>query len=215
MYEELETSRLFDARDSLYKRERRSPLNILLNVVIVFFLVILILELSFNALFTGIYVIDRSMTPTLTGAKSAGSAGGEFIYIDKLAKPDYGDIVVVYRETENGERGNIIKRVVAFGGDTVELVNGVLKVNGEVVDESYLDPYYNSPYVEYNTFGEHTVEEGCMFLLGDNRNASNDSRQNGDYPVENLVGVVPAWSMNLKSFTTGFYTFFNFTLWGK
>ncbi len=215
MCEESENPRFLDVRDSLYKIERRSPLNILLNVVIVFFCSVLVLELSFNILFTGIYVIDVSMTPTIIGARSANSAGGEFIYVDKYAKPDYGDIVVVYRETADGQRGNIIKRVVAFGGDTVELIEGVLKVNGEAVDESYLDADYNSPLNLANTFGEHTVEEGCMFLLGDNRNVSSDSRQNGDYPVENLVGVVPKWSMDLKSFTTKFYTFFNFTFWGK
>ncbi len=211
----LEASRFFNVRDSLYKRDRRSPLNIILNIIIVFFCVLLALELSFNALFGGIYVIDKSMTPTLIGASTATSAGGDFIYIDKSAKPNYGDIVVVYRETGDGTKGNIIKRVVAFGGDTVELINGVLKVNGEVVDESYLDPNYNIPNDDYNSYGEHTVSDGCMFLLGDNRNVSSDSRQGIDYPMENLVGVVPKWSIKLKSLTTKFYTFFNFTFWGK
>ena len=211
---ELEISRLFDVRDSLYKRERRSPLNICLNVIIVLFCAILVLELSFNVLYTGIYVIDESMTPTIIGAPASNRAGGEFIYIDKYAKPTYGDIVVVYRETPDGTKGNIIKRVVAFGGDTVKLDGGKLTVNGESVNEYYLNDAYNSPEYEYNTL-EYTVEEGCMFLLGDNRNVSNDSRQNGGYPVENLVGVVPRWSMKIKSMTTKFYTFFNFTLWGK
>ena len=209
---ELVTSRLFDVRDSLYKKERRSPLNIFLNVVIVLFCVILVFELSFNVLYTGIYVIDRSMTPTLIGAQSANVPGGEFIYVDKYAKPTYGDIVVVYREAEDGTKGNIIKRVVALEGDKVKIVKGVLFVKGEKVDEYYLDPNYNS---DENEFEEHTVKEGCMFLLGDNRNVSSDSRQNGDYPVENLVGVVPKWSMQIKSLTTKFYTFFNFTIWGK
>ena len=212
---ELGASRLYDVRDSLYKRERRSPLNICLNVIIVLFCAILVLELSFNVLYTGIYVIDESMTPTIIGAPTSNRSGGEFIYIDKYAKPNYGDIVVVYRETPDGTKGNIIKRVVAFGGDTVELTGGVLKVNGEVVEEYYLDDAYNSPESEYNTLAERTVAEGCLFLLGDNRNVSNDSRQNGDYPVENLIGVVPKWSMQIKSLTTKFYTFFNFTLWGK
>ena len=212
---EFGTSRFFDVRDSLYKREGRSPLNICLNVIIVLFCAILVLELSFNVLYTGIYFIDESMTPTIIGAPTSNRSGGEFIYIDKYAKPNYGDIVVVYRETPDGTKGNIIKRVVAFGGDTVELTGGVLKVNGEVVDEYYLYDAYNSPESEYNTLAERTVAEGCLFLLGDNRNVSNDSRQNGDYPVENLVGVVPKWSMQIKSMTTKFYTFFNFTLWGK
>lgn len=210
-----ETFRLFDARDSLYKRERRSPLNIFLNVVIVFFLAVLFLEMSFNAFFTGIYVIDDSMRPTIIGAPSATSSGGEFIYVDKYAKPSRGDIVVVSRATADGTKGNIIKRVIALENDTVELVEGVLILNGKEVKEYYLDDDYNSPDNDCNTFAEHTVEEGYMFLLGDNRNVSSDSRQNGCYSVENLVGVVPKWSLHIKSLTTKFYTFFNFTLWGK
>ena len=83
------------------------------------------------------------------------------------------------------------------------------------MDESYLDPNYNIPNDDYNSYGEHTVSDGCMFLLGDNRNVSSDSRQGIDYPMENLVGVVPKWSIKLKSLTTKFYTFFNFTFWGK
>lgn len=212
----LETSRFKNVRDSLYKRDRRSPLNICLNVIIVLFCAILVLELSFNVLFTGIYVIDESMLPTIVGAdrNHPNEPGGEFIYVDKYAKPHRGDIVVVYRETADGAKGNIIKRVVAFGGDTVELTNGVLKVNGNVIDEYYLDANNNSPDSECNTLDEpHVVKDGCMFLLGDNRNVSSDSRQNGDYPVKDLVGIVPNWSMKMKSVTTKFYTFFNFTLW--
>ncbi len=199
-------------QDSLFKKPRRSPVNIVLNVIIVFFCVVLVMELLFNLFYTGIYVIDRSMTPTLIGATSAGSADGEFIYVDKYAKPDYGDIVVVYREA-NGD--NIIKRVVAFGGDTVEIKQGVLYINGKVREEPYLDPDYNTADAEANTFAEYYVEEGYMFLLGDNRDISNDSRANGAYPEKDLVGVVPDWSMSLKNLTTKFYTFFNFTLWGK
>lgn len=228
---EFEAPRLFDVRGSLYKREGRSPLNILLNVVIVFFCAILVIELSFNILYTGIYVIDKSMMPTLTGAPIANSSGGEFIYIDKYAKPDYGDIVVVYRETADGTKGNIIKRVVAFGGDTVRLDGGELSVKKagsdsfSLVSEDYV--VYNDTDRQCNNYAEffgvdsmdnsheHVVAEGCMYLLGDNRNESSDSRQNGDYPISSLVGVVPDWSMKLKSVTTKFYTFFNFTIWGK
>ena len=54
-----------------------------------------------------------------------------------------------------------------------------------------------------------------MFLLGDNRNKSSDSREYGDFPVSSLVGVVPQWSIDNKEFTTAVYTYFNFTLLGK
>lgn len=212
--------------DSLYGKEKRSIVNFLLNAIIAVFCIVLAVEVIFNTFFTGIYVVNISMTPTFTGAPVTGynadgteifGAGGDFIYVSKTSKPDYGDVVVVYRETKNSGgqivKGNIIKRVVAFGGDTVEIVGGVLKVNGEVVDEPYIDPDRNSPIL--NNFKLHTVEEGCMFLLGDNRNESTDSRENGDFPVANLVGVVPQWSINIKSFTTAVYTFFNYTITGK
>ena len=201
---------------SLYKRQRRSPFNVLLNVVIVLFCFILVIEVVFNLLFMGIYVVNVSMQPTLIGARNENVSGGEFIYVDKYAKTDYGDIVIVYREVDyNGhiEKGNIIKRVVAFGGDTVRMERGVLYVNDKKVEEDYL--VYNDPERPINSFDEITVNEGYMFLLGDNRNESTDSRQNGEYPVKNLVGVVPGWAMSVKSLTTGIYTFFNFTLWGK
>ena len=206
----------YEVHKGLYKRSGRSPFNIFLNAIIVLFCVILILEVVFNILFMGIYVVNVSMQPTLIGARSENTRGGEFIYVDKHASPDYGDIVIVYREVSYGghtEKGNIIKRAMAFGGDTVKMEKGILYVNGNAVKEDYL--VYNDPELSVNSFEERTVKEGCMFLLGDNRNESTDSRQNGDYPVKNLVGVVPDWAMSVKSFTTAMYTFFNFTLWGK
>lgn len=207
-----------EAYKSLYGKVRRSPLNIALNIVIVFFCAILVFELSFNLLFTGIYVIDRSMFPTIVGAERQGVPGGEFIYVDKYATPTYDDIVVVYWERVNGSgetvKGNIIKRAVAFGGDTVELKEGRLFVNGVERAQDYLDPDNNTPGYGINNYEKHVVKEGYMFLLGDNRNVSNDSRQNGDFPVSDLVGVVPGWAMSLKSVTTAIYTFFNFTVKG-
>ncbi|MDE7329630.1 MAG: signal peptidase I, partial [Clostridia bacterium] len=149
---------------------------------------------------------------------SEDRAGGDFIYVNKWVQPDYGDVVVVYAEVSGASgiitRGNLIKRAVAFGGDTVEIKEGVLYRNGEEVDESgYIQPDRNSPLL--NNFSAHTVKEGCMFLLGDNRNKSSDSREYGDFPLSSLVGVVPQWSMDCKDFTTSVYTYFNFTILGK
>lgn len=192
--------------------------NVFLNVIIIVFSVIIAGELLFNCFFSGIYVVNISMQPTFNGAISENRPGGDFIYVNKWAQPEYGDVVVVYAEVSGSSgiisRGNLIKRVLAFGGDTVEIIEGVLYRNGEAVDESgYLDSDRNSPYL--NNFPEHKVKEGCMFLLGDNRNKSSDSREYGDFPVSSLVGVVPQWSIDNKEFTTAVYTYFNFTLLGK
>jgi len=205
--------------ESLYTK-KRSVLGLVLNIIIVLFVVILFFELLFNMFFTGIYVVNISMQPTFIGAESENVSGGDFIYINtSIKQPEYGDVVVVYRETKNHngtvDKGNIIKRVVAFGGDTIRLDRGVLYVNDEIVDESYLYEGNNTPSLPINSFSTHTVKEGCMFLLGDNRNKSTDSRENGDYPIDNLLGVVPKWSQDIKGFTTAIYTFFNFTIYGK
>ncbi len=201
----------------LGERGKSSGLSFVLNVVIAFFCVLLVAEIVFNSFFLGIYVVNVSMQPGLTGAQSTNVSGGDFVYVNKTAQPDYGDIVVVYREVKHSdgsyERGNIIKRAVAFGGDTVEIVMGTLIVNGEIVDEPYVDPNRNDPVI--NNYKKHVVAENSMFLLGDNRNMSSDSRDYGDYPLNSLVGVVPQWSIDGKAFTTAVYTFFNFTLLGK
>lgn len=205
--------------DSLYgKKERISAVGILINVVLVFLVAVLAAEMIFSANYTGIYVINRSMTPTFTGAESKYEAGGDYVYIKTGAKPDYGDIVVLYWEEQNE---NIIKRAVAFGGDTVKIERGQLMVKYKgtkeytLIEESYA--VFNDPDKSVNTFAKdfgHVVEEGGVFLLGDNRDESNDSRQNGDFPLKNVLGVVPQWSINCKAFTTAWHRFFRFTLKG-
>ena len=188
--------------------------NLIIGLCVI---LVMLAEALFVTFFTGIYIVDGSMTPTLTGASSPNVSGGNYIYINTRAKPDYGDIVVVYSPNVTGYTDKLIKRVVAFGGDTVELKEGVLIVNGEVVDEDYIVAEKNLPTEPNNTFEEHTVAEGCMFLLGDNRNDSVDSRSKryGDIPLKNLVGVVPKWSLRTKDSSTAFYTFFHFTIFGN
>ena len=103
--------------------------------------------------------------------------------------------MVVYRP-DVGD--NIIKRAVAFGGDRVQFIEGWLYINGERQEEKYISDEYrtaaNNQYYNYPANGEqHTVEKGKVFLLGDNRNHSDDSRRYGDYDLQNVLGVVPAW----------------------
>lgn len=203
--------------DSLYGRVKgsvyNSVYNIVLNVLFVLAALSLVFEIYFSVVYCGIYVVHSSMSPTLNGAVDYYSAGGDYIYINRRASAGYGDIVVV---RSGGQ--NIIKRAVAFGGDTVKIEGGQLYImyGGDsdytLIDEWYVSPSNNTPTMEINNYTAHTVAENCFFLLGDNRNVSSDSRQNGDYPVSDLVGVLPAWSYNVKSFTTALHTFFHFTL---
>lgn len=212
---------LVSVSENLYEAESKKKKSIFIRTLIIGLCVIIVLfaESLFVTFYTGIYVVDGSMTPTLSGASSPDDKGGDYIYINTHAKPKYGDIVVVYNPYTTYSRGidKLIKRVVAFGGDTIELKEGVLYVNGKKVPENYLSAEKNLPTDPDNTFEEHVVAEGCMFLLGDNRNDSVDSRSKryGDIPLENLVGVVPEWSMRTKNFSTAFYTYFHFTIFGK
>ena len=206
---------MLEIRKSLYEKPKPSLLVRILNIILAVLATVLIVELFFGSMYTGVYVVGESMAPTLTGAEDQFTAGGDYVYMREGAQPDYNDIVVVYwSRLGSGMDKNIIKRAVAFGGDTVEIINGVLYVNGNKVDEPYVSAEMNTSASAYYNYGPHTVAEGKMFLLGDNRDGSNDSRQNGDFSVEDVLGVVPQWSVNCKGMTTAWHTFFRFTLSG-
>ena len=200
---------LKEVRESLYIKEDKTKLSILLNVLIVLVIAVLVAEIYFLANYSGVYVDGDSMEPTLID--------GDYVYIDKHAKPDYGDIVVIYIDSENKY---LIKRAVAFGGDRVKLVEGQLliryrgKTDFEPVPEDYLSDDYNNKNLPYNTFANdefgYLVQEGHVFLLGDNRDISHDSRKLESQPLKNLDGVVTKWSLKHKSFCTKIYKFFNF-----
>lgn len=212
--------------DSLYNKPKGLKLNKALNAVIFCALIIIIFEVVFSTIFSGIYVIEDSMLPTLTGAVSEKDKGGDYVYVNRYAQPDYGDIVVVTRDDGTA----IIKRVIAFGGDAVKLDKGKLyiKYKGDdqfvEVEEKYVSAERNSTDNLKNTYPKdehdnlieqgHVVKEGCMFLLGDNRDVSMDSRRNGDYSLKALYGVVADWSLSLVNVISAIHNFFSFTLPG-
>ena len=125
-----------------------------------------------------IWVSGESMLPTLED--------GELVLAEKLSKDSlaYGDIAIV--KYPDGMR--CVKRVIGTGRDTVEIRNSKLLLNGQLIDE---------PYVNEKEFGDMPpaiVPEGSIFVMGDNRNYSGDSREPviGPIPRENIVGRVIA-----------------------
>jgi signal peptidase I len=125
-------------------------------------------------------VADGGMLPTF--------AVGERVLIDKVTyhvrEPERGDIVV-YRSPE-GKDEAWIHRVVSLPGDSVEVRDGVLFVNGERQEE----PYLNTRFPDSGFYGPTTVPPKHLFMMGDHRTDSRDSRFFGPVPVENIEGSV-------------------------
>lgn len=118
--------------------------------------------------------------------------------------PGAGDVVVVRKESFEGG-APIVKRVIATAGQTVDIdfAAGVVYVDGAALEE----PYVREPtWLEEGTSFPLTVPEGCVFLLGDNRNGSKDSRHPdlGTVDVRYVIGravflAVPGPSADTKT----------------
>ena len=100
--------------------------------------------------------------------------------------PERFDIVIC-RYPGRGDT-NFVKRVVGLPGDTVELREGCLYVNGERCEEPYIEDEYRTG--SSNTFGPYTVPEGKYFVMGDHRSDSNDSRYQGPLSRDMIIGHV-------------------------
>ena len=81
-----------------------------------------------------------------------------------FSEPERGDIVIF--KYPDDESKNYIKRIIGLPGDTVEIVEGTVYINGEQLEEPYL---WETPH---GSFGPYEVPEGHYFMLGDNRNNS-------------------------------------------
>ncbi|MBO0995461.1 signal peptidase I [Bacillus sp. SD088] len=136
-------------------------------------------------LFTPIVVDGYSMTPTLHD--------GDKMIVNKLGKPNRFDIIVFHAP----EHKDYIKRVIGLPGDTVEYRDDVLYINGEAYEEPYLEKSKQELFdgkltddftLEETPVGTETVPEGEVFVMGDNRRSSKDSRHIGTISMNEIIG---------------------------
>ncbi|MGE6488582.1 signal peptidase I [Paenisporosarcina sp. NPDC076898] len=139
-------------------------------------------------LFTPIVVDGESMMPTLEN--------GERMIVSKIGyevgEPSRFDIVVFHAP----EKKDYIKRVIGLPGDHVAYKNDQLYINGELQKEPYLDSYktlmnggiLTEDFTLEERTGEKVIPEGYLFVMGDNRGNSTDSRIIGLVPLEEVIG---------------------------
>lgn len=112
---------------------------------------------------------------------------GERIF--EIGSPEHDDVIVFIYPQDRSK--DFIKRVQALPGDVIELRNKVLFINGERVPDAYgtYDPIpARSARRPRDNFGPETVPEGHVFVMGDNRDFSHDSRFWGMVPIKDILG---------------------------
>lgn len=142
---------------------------------------VVVMFLLLGVIFSLAWVPSGSMEPTLP--TKSYFLGWRLPYFFADPTPERGDIIM-FRSDEMDEL--MVKRVIGLPGDTITLKDGYVYVNGEVLEEDYL-PVQGITYVtgESDYF---EVPEGCVFVMGDNRTGSFDSRAwlNPYIPVEKI-----------------------------
>jgi signal peptidase I len=178
------------------KQEHIHPGRIILDVIETVVLAV-VLFFGINAVSARVRVDGFSMNPTLEN--------GEFVLVNRLAyqfgEVERGDIIVFRHPLEPEQ--DLIKRVIGLPGDQVVIRDGQVSVNGAPLNEPYIAaaPIYT---------GDWQVPQGSLFVLGDNRNNSEDSHKWGLLPMENVIGEAiliywppPQWNLILHSQVTG------------
>ncbi|WP_099203169.1 signal peptidase I [Miniphocaeibacter massiliensis] len=151
-------------------------LNSIKTILVVLVLVILV----------KLFVIDftlvdgKSMYPTLNH--------NDRLLVNKLSffKNDleYGDIIIFESPIE--ENKNYIKRVIGKEGDSIEIKDNKIYVNDKIVKEDYTS---TNGYTKYSDISQWKIESGEIFVLGDNRPESNDSRTFGPISRDSIKGI--------------------------
>ncbi|MHB8509511.1 MAG: signal peptidase I [Candidatus Dormibacteria bacterium] len=150
---------------------RRQLVEVLVGAVVLF--------LAFNIVFLVARVSGPSMAETLRD--------GDVLVALRIGSPHRGDVVIFH--PDSGTESDFVKRVIAVPGDVIQVKGAVVMIDGQALDEPYLHEAW-TVLPSYHDGTLVTIPEGNYFLLGDNRNHSNDSRVLGLQPRDRIQAVV-------------------------
>lgn len=160
------------------------------GVITTVILGIIIIGMMLPLIFVSYVVDGESMEPTLHD--------GNMLMVNKVAyglkNVDRFDVVVFHKN----EKEDYVKRVIGLPGDEIQYKNDKLYINGEYVEEEYLDIYkqksdeslYTEDFDLKDVTGKQEVPKNSLFVMGDNRGNSLDSRTFGFIGIDELVGKV-------------------------
>ena len=171
------------------------------NFVHLIFIFLIALICAFTVRF---FIAEPFRVPT--GSMEQTIMPGDLILAEKLSinfgsGPHTGDVVTFHNPDASSNHGMLIKRVVATQGQIVDLIDGNLFVDGEKIDEPYIQgeswPLASSMPGVTITF-PYTVPEGYLWCMGDNRENSADSRFFGPVPCDLVTAhaVFCYWPIN-------------------
>lgn len=176
-----------------------------LNIPLLREIAIWILEIAITVALAGVCVYFVGVRTTVVGQSMSNQLqdGDQVLinrFIYKVSKPKIGD-VIVFLPNGNEKSHYYIKRVVAAGGDTVQIINGVIYVNGEPSDNVHFTGTISDPGVAADPL---TLESDECFVMGDNPNGSEDSRfaNIGNVRSDYIIGK--AWFKVLPLSDAGF-----------
>lgn len=140
------------------------------------------------------FLLDSRVVPTTSMVPTIKP--GDRLFVEKISHRfsglERGEVIVFKPPIKSGLKDDLIKRLIALPGDTVEVKDSKLYINDEPQDE----PYLNEP-IQYS-YKKVTVPEGKLFVMGDNRNRSYDSHEWGFVDIVSVKGKAffTYWPLN-------------------
>lgn len=173
---------------------KKEPLREIFSTIemLAFAAAAILLIFSFVARIT--VVEGGSMEETLLG-------GDRLIVSDLFYTPERGDIVIIHSPRVNGGEA-IVKRIIAVEGDTIEIKADGVYVNGEKLNETDGSLGYTIDSYSYQPKAPQTIEKDKVFVMGDHRSVSLDSRSFGQVDESAVIGKVLLRIFPLSSFGT-------------